>query len=46
MAMYSFAPNFREAKFCGVPSRVFDKLGSVAGEKKKVAEHCSKVIEF
>jgi hypothetical protein len=26
MAMYSFVPPFREAKFCGMPSCVFDKL--------------------
>jgi hypothetical protein len=31
--MYSFVPPFRKAKFCGVPSRVFDKLGCAAGEK-------------
>jgi hypothetical protein len=34
MAMYSFVPPFREAKFCGVPSCVFDKLGCAAGEKR------------
>jgi hypothetical protein len=34
MAMYSYAPPFREAKFCGVPSRVFDKLGCAASEKR------------
>jgi hypothetical protein len=28
---YSYSP-FHEAKFCGVPSCVFDKLGSTAGE--------------
>jgi hypothetical protein len=33
MAMYSFLPPFREATFCGVPSCVFDKLGSATGEK-------------
>jgi hypothetical protein len=33
MAMYSFVPPFREAKFFGVPSCVFDKLGCAAGEK-------------
>jgi hypothetical protein len=33
MAMYSFVPPFREAKFCGVPSCVFDKLGCSADEK-------------
>jgi hypothetical protein len=33
MAMCSFVSPFREAKFCGVPSRVFDKLGRAAGEK-------------
>jgi hypothetical protein len=31
--MYSFIPPFYEAKFCGVPSRVFDKLGCAAGEE-------------
>jgi hypothetical protein len=31
--MYSFIPPFHEAKFCDVPSRVFDKLGCVVGEK-------------
>jgi hypothetical protein len=29
-----FVPPFREAKFCCVPSCVFDKLGCVAGEKR------------
>jgi hypothetical protein len=29
MAMYSFVPPYRKAKFCGV----FDKLGCAAGEK-------------
>jgi hypothetical protein len=33
MVMYSSVPAFREAKFCGVPSCVFDKLGCAAGEK-------------
>jgi hypothetical protein len=33
MDMYSFVPRFRDAKFCGVPSCVFDKLGCAAGEK-------------
>jgi hypothetical protein len=33
VVMYSFVPSFREAKFCGVPSCVFDKLGCAAGEK-------------
>jgi hypothetical protein len=33
MAMYSFVSPFREAKFCGVPSYIFDKLGCAAGEK-------------
>jgi hypothetical protein len=32
MAMYSFVPPFREAKFCGVLPCVFDKLGCAAGE--------------
>jgi hypothetical protein len=34
MAIYSFVPPFREAKFYGVLSCVFDKLGSSASEKK------------
>jgi hypothetical protein len=38
MAMYSFVPPFGEAKFCGVSSRIFDKLGCAAA-KKKFAEH-------
>jgi hypothetical protein len=42
MAMYSFIPPFREAKFCGVPSCVFEKLGCAAGEKK-VAKHWSRL---
>jgi hypothetical protein len=33
MAVYSFVPPFRKAKFCDVPSRVFNKLGCAAGEK-------------
>jgi hypothetical protein len=33
MAMYSFVPPFRKAKFCGVPSCVFEKLGCAAGEE-------------
>jgi hypothetical protein len=33
MAIYSVVPPFCEAKFCGVPSCVFDKLGCAAGEK-------------
>jgi hypothetical protein len=33
MAMYSFVPSFREAKFCGVPLCVFDKIGCAAGEE-------------
>jgi hypothetical protein len=33
MAMYSFVTTLREAKFCGVPSCVFDKLGCAASEK-------------
>jgi hypothetical protein len=32
-AICSFVPHFREAKFCGVPSRVFAKLGCAAGEE-------------
>jgi hypothetical protein len=38
MAMCCFVPSFRDAKFCGVLSRVFDKLGCAASEKK-VAEY-------
>jgi hypothetical protein len=34
MLMHSFVSPFRKAKFCGVPSRVFDKLGCAAGEKR------------
>jgi hypothetical protein len=34
MAMYSFVPPFRETKFCGAPSCVFDKLGCAAGGKR------------
>jgi hypothetical protein len=34
MAMYSFLSPFREAKFCGVPSCVFDELGCATGEKR------------
>jgi hypothetical protein len=33
MAMYSFVLRFREAKFCGVPTCAFDKLGCAAGRK-------------
>jgi hypothetical protein len=33
MNVYSFVPPFREAKFCGVPSCVFDKLECAAGEE-------------
>jgi hypothetical protein len=45
MAMYSFVHPFREAKFCGVPSCVFDKLGCAAGEK--FAEHwCRRYCSF
>jgi hypothetical protein len=32
MARYSFVSPFREAKFCGVPSCIFNKLGCAAGE--------------
>jgi hypothetical protein len=31
--MYSFVPSFREAKLCGVPLCVFDKLGCAASEQ-------------
>jgi hypothetical protein len=34
MAMYSFVPAFREAKFFGVPYCVFDKSGCAAGGKR------------
>jgi hypothetical protein len=37
--MYSLVPPFLEAKFCGVPSSVFDNTGCAAGEK--LSEHCS-----
>jgi hypothetical protein len=40
MAMSSFVSPFCEAKFCGVPACVFDKLGC-AEVGKKVAEHCT-----
>jgi hypothetical protein len=40
MVMYSFVTPFRETKFCGVPSCVFDKLGCAAGEKR-LREHWS-----
>jgi hypothetical protein len=33
IVIYSFVSPFREAKFCGVPSCGFDKLGCAAGEK-------------
>jgi hypothetical protein len=33
MAMNSFVLPFREAKFCGVESCVFDKSGCAAGRK-------------
>jgi hypothetical protein len=33
-AMYSFLSPFREAKFCGVPSYVVDKLGCAEGGKR------------
>lgn len=39
MAMWSFVPPFRDAKFYGVPSGVFDKLESATGEKWCKAEH-------
>lgn len=32
--MYCRISRFSEAKFCGVPSRFFVKLGCVAGEKE------------
>jgi hypothetical protein len=34
MAMYSFVPPFREAKFRGVLACVFYKLGCAAGDKR------------
>jgi hypothetical protein len=33
MVIQSFIPPFLEAKFCGVPSCVLDKLGCAEGEK-------------
>jgi hypothetical protein len=39
MALCSFVLRFREATFCGVPSRAFNKVGSVAC--KKFAENLS-----
>jgi hypothetical protein len=33
MVMYNFVTPFREAKFCGVASCVYDKLGCAADEK-------------
>jgi hypothetical protein len=38
MAVYTFVPSLREAKFCGVPSCVFEKLWCAAGEGR-IAEH-------
>jgi hypothetical protein len=32
MIMHGFVTHFHQAKFCGVPSYVFDKLGCAAGE--------------
>lgn len=32
--MYSFEPPFREATFCGVLSRIFDKSGCATGEEE------------
>jgi hypothetical protein len=40
MTMNNFAPPFREATFRGVPSRVFDKLGCAASEKKDCETLC------
>lgn len=34
MAICSFVTPFREAKFCSIPSCVFDKLGCAVGEKR------------
>jgi hypothetical protein len=34
MAMSNFEHPFLEAKFCGVPSCVFDKLGCAMGVKR------------
>jgi hypothetical protein len=45
MVMHSFVPLFREAKFCGVPPYVFDKLGCAVGEKK-FAEHCVRCTNY
>jgi hypothetical protein len=46
MAMYNFVSLFREAKFCGVPSCVFDKLGCVAGEENISERWEYEKIEF
>jgi hypothetical protein len=47
IAMYSFVPSFREAKFCGVPSCVFGKLWCAAGEKRlRNTDICIKRIYF
>jgi hypothetical protein len=40
MAMYGFVPIFREAKFCGVSSCVFDKPGCAAGWKMFAEQSC------
>jgi hypothetical protein len=37
MAKCSFALRFREAKFCGGPSCVFNELGRAAVKKKRFA---------
>jgi hypothetical protein len=55
MAMYSFVPPFRETKFCGVPSCVFDISGCATGEKRlrnadlndmKYSIACTSVLKF
>jgi hypothetical protein len=40
MAVYSFMPSLREAKFYGVPSCVFEKLWCAAGEERIVERCC------
>jgi hypothetical protein len=32
ITMHIFVPHFRQAKFCAMPSCIFDKLGCAAGE--------------
>lgn len=42
VAVCSFVPPFLDANFCGVLPCVFDKLGSIVGEKR-IADHLHKV---